>query len=241
MVNTFLVYPNFTKSARTLDDKRLFKQVVEAKQIIECILAKRQGKEVGFANHPAVIQWERHLNCLKYYYNCHLRQVLRKAKWNTSMKFYKINNSKIRIPWFVKCPHFYYSHRASLLRKDPIFYSQKYFLVPDAYHDVGYFWPSHHTLSKRKEIQNNLNKFKRKLSKLLTNFIQNDKMAGIVLSFLRGEEYFAHEIDLSEICYEKQTFLLCSATLKSGKRKNETCGAKVSTRDEQTCKRHRLT
>jgi hypothetical protein len=39
MVNTFLPFSNFQKCAEVLDDKRLYKQIVECKQILNTILA----------------------------------------------------------------------------------------------------------------------------------------------------------------------------------------------------------
>ncbi len=48
------------------------------------------------------------------------------------------------MPWFVTCKTLNYSHRASLLRKYPEYYSQ-YFKVPADYMRHSYVWPKHLT------------------------------------------------------------------------------------------------
>ena len=50
-VQTFLPYPDFERSARTLDPKRLGKQRVETIQVVRALT--RPG--YGWANHPAVL------------------------------------------------------------------------------------------------------------------------------------------------------------------------------------------
>jgi len=80
-MQTFLPYENFEESARALDDRRLGKQRVEAKQIIDIIREKRRRQNdhanacawnpktptwevwkeshtIGWENHPAVRMWE---------------------------------------------------------------------------------------------------------------------------------------------------------------------------------------
>ena len=52
-MQTFLPYPDFERSARTLDPKRLGKQRVETIQVVRALT--RPG--YGWANHPAVLMW----------------------------------------------------------------------------------------------------------------------------------------------------------------------------------------
>lgn len=64
-MNTFLPFDDFRKSAKCLDKKRCFKQVVETYQILNIL----DGKSVGWKNHPAVRMWVGYRDCLQYYYN----------------------------------------------------------------------------------------------------------------------------------------------------------------------------
>lgn len=54
MVQTFLPYADFERSARALDRKRLGKQRVETIQVVRALT--RPG--YGWANHPAVLMWK---------------------------------------------------------------------------------------------------------------------------------------------------------------------------------------
>ena len=139
MVNTFLIASDFNVSAKLLDNKRLFKQCVEAKQIINILTDINQTKK-GFKSHPAVKQWTGYTNSLKNYYNCHLKEVLSRGHWKTQMQYYDINGL-IENPWFVSCSQFLYSHMASLYRKNPEYYS--FLVFPSEYREHGYMWPSH--------------------------------------------------------------------------------------------------
>ena len=65
---TFLTYPDFRKSAQTLDKRRCFSQVREAKQIRNV----REGKSKGYKNHPAVLMLKGFEKELKHYYNIFL-------------------------------------------------------------------------------------------------------------------------------------------------------------------------
>ena len=54
-MQTFLPYTDFIKSAKCLDYKRLGKQRVEAKQILNILLG--ETTKAGWTNHPAVLMW----------------------------------------------------------------------------------------------------------------------------------------------------------------------------------------
>ena len=66
-MQTFLPYADFSKTAKCLDYKRLGKQRVEAKQILNILLDRTETK--GWRNHPAVLMWVGYENALKIYYN----------------------------------------------------------------------------------------------------------------------------------------------------------------------------
>lgn len=52
-MQTFLISPNFSDTAKVLDNQRLNKQIIEARQIFQVV----SGKSKGWASHPAVKQW----------------------------------------------------------------------------------------------------------------------------------------------------------------------------------------
>lgn len=52
-MQSFLPYPDFARSARVLDDRRLGKQRVEALQIYRALTREKYG----WRNHPAVLMW----------------------------------------------------------------------------------------------------------------------------------------------------------------------------------------
>lgn len=149
MVNTFLVHPDFAVSASKLSDRHIFKQLVEAKQIIECLEAGERGEKKGFSNHPATNQWRGYIPCLKSYFNVHLREVEKrnadkkekegKVKWNHQFKLYEIPEV-YDVPEFVGDLRYIYSHRAILSIKDVESYGSLEF--PEEYRYKGYYWPS---------------------------------------------------------------------------------------------------
>lgn len=55
------------------------------------------------------------------------------------------------MPWWFGWDRVHQSHRASLLRKDPVFYGNKgiSFQVEKFYMERGYLWPSYHDPSVR--------------------------------------------------------------------------------------------
>lgn len=150
MVNTFLVCRDFAESARQLDTRRLNKQITETGQAITTIQllkeeSKEEGKEkkmIGFSRHPAVLQWKDHLDALKHYFNVHRLEALERGIKITAPAYtLSCSVEDIVIPWFVNCPHFWYSHCAALFLKEK--WTYKYTLVfPDIYLSHGYFWPS---------------------------------------------------------------------------------------------------
>ena len=136
MVNTFLLDADFAVSASYLDDSRLWKQILEATQIINSISG---GK--GWKNHPAVLMWAGFIPALKEYINAHLEEWKYRGKNNNSVNVYVIEEPII-YPWWLFTDQLYYSHRASLLRKNPEYYAELRAHIPETYLTRGYFWPS---------------------------------------------------------------------------------------------------
>jgi len=57
-MQTFLPYTDFIQSAKCLDYRRLGKQRLEAKTILNILL--NETTKAGWRNHPAVLMWSSH-------------------------------------------------------------------------------------------------------------------------------------------------------------------------------------
>jgi len=137
-MQTFLPYADFKKTAECLDIARLGKQRVEAKQIINVIMQIKMGKdpsEVAWGNHPIIYLWYDYLPALIDYYNCIVKEWIRRG--------YKNNMPLIGCPSIIKYPSwlgrkdFHDAHKSNLLRKDKEFYGKYNWDVPD---DLPYKW-----------------------------------------------------------------------------------------------------
>lgn len=141
-MQTFLPYPDFDLTATTLDDKRLFKQVVETRQILACLgcdVFRNDGEPFstkGFVNHPAKKMWEGYSNALKLYHNVLLRECFSR-KFNTQIKYLTIHGI-VFFPKWMGDERFHTSHRSNLLRKSD-HYKQFGWSEPD---NLPYFWPT---------------------------------------------------------------------------------------------------
>ena len=133
-MQTFLPYADFIKSAKCLDYKRLGKQRVEAKQLIDLLEGKTDN---NWKNHPAYKMWEGYTNTLKFYYNIILTEWIN-IGYNNNMKHYMMDNSKDMKfpPWFGR-QDFHDAHKSNLLRKDKEFYGKYNWDVPD---NLPYKW-----------------------------------------------------------------------------------------------------
>lgn len=146
MVNTFIVSSDLAASAACLDNKRLWKQVLEADQIIKSLETSRDSKAPGgWSNHPAVKMWSGHVSLLKHYYNIHIDEWAKRGGRNNSKVKYTINE-QLTYPWWWYVESVYYAYRANLLRKDPHHYCQVFTQfnasIPQEYIGKGYFWPT---------------------------------------------------------------------------------------------------
>ena len=149
-MQTFLPYSDFTKSAETLDKKRCWKQVVEAKQIIDVLELKQKvqiatygyasiDKTIPWSNHPAVKMWVGYTNTLKHYFNIFLEVCIEKHNINTKYIYLEStfswpNNENCtdlwvdryqpyyNLPWWLGNEDFHRAMRARLIEKDREFY-----------------------------------------------------------------------------------------------------------------------
>ena len=145
-MQTFLPYASFQRSAAVLDKKRCWKQVVEAKQIINVL----EGTSTAWQNHPAVKMWEGNLIALKWYFNCFLWECKVKRGINTKYEEYPVSIwdvQKESVWWFGK-EEFHRAMRARLIEKDEAFYLP---LFPNdkGFNDGKYLWPDMKTKTFR--------------------------------------------------------------------------------------------
>jgi hypothetical protein len=139
-MQTFLPYKGFKKTAKVLDDKRLFKQLVEARQIINIITTgktKSGRKYRGFTNHPVRFMWEGYPNSLKEYANEILIEIRERGKVKTSMR--PLRFDQVTHPNWLGNRKFHSSHKAALLKKDFSHYKKFNWKEKPK---IAYIWPT---------------------------------------------------------------------------------------------------
>lgn len=163
-MQTFLPERSFEQCAQVLDQKRLVKQLLEARQIFGIIVADDPTKK-GWVNHPAVKQWRGYIPllyqyCFAIYTEMGVRGYNGETNWgaiNDSWNQYvfKGGDPTMRLPiwWDEREPNVEYkrrvviTHKKRLWEKEPVFYKQ--YRKWQAYGDLvcctgcQYFWPTH--------------------------------------------------------------------------------------------------
>lgn len=129
-MQTFLPYSNFKVSASILDFKRLGKQRVEAKQILNAI-----ENNTGWRNHPIVRMWRNYTTALKLYHNTMIIEWIKRGYNNMPLLHFK--EKDLVMPEWLGRQEFHSAHRAALLYKDFEFYS-KYNWGEEA--KIEYIW-----------------------------------------------------------------------------------------------------
>lgn len=148
-MQTFLPYPEFDRTARVLDDRRLGKQRVEVLQILRALTRERYG----WKNHPAVLMWAGYEEALGAYGLTVCRQWSKRGRADTcdpkiraELKDLGITEPRSQaelaaaggLPSWLGDEALHRSHRAALLRKDPEWYGERFADAPD---DADYVWP----------------------------------------------------------------------------------------------------
>ena len=135
-MQTFLPYPDFELSVKSLDSRRLIKQVLEVQQIIT-IITNKQG---AWKNHPAVLMWKDHVPCLALYGLIAAKEYTRRyGKIHACVANIKpYATYKPKMPWWLGDTRLHRSHRANLLRKDRLFYRR---YNKGCRPDEPYWWP----------------------------------------------------------------------------------------------------
>lgn len=121
-MQTFLPYVNFAESAKCLDYRRLGKQRVEAKQILDVLT----GKTTAWQNHPCVKAWRGYEYSLSIYYSIILGEWERRGYKNNMKypaKFIEAYRLNCKNPYWLT-EEFCSKHRATLLYKNYEHYSQ---------------------------------------------------------------------------------------------------------------------
>jgi len=140
-MQTFLPVPSFTATAKILDKKRLFKQLVESRQILACLgvnVKKNDGTpfKAGWKNHPCCKMWKGYEIALMKYHNDILVECIERGI-KTKIKPFLISISSVRLPPFIGNKKFHDSHKSNLLRKKKEYYNKYMWSVPD---NIEYVW-----------------------------------------------------------------------------------------------------
>jgi hypothetical protein len=157
MVNTFVTASTPEECASNLDNKRLGKQRVEAKQIIDILESSHLNESKGYSNHPIVAQWRGFTQALKVYYNAIFDEWEARGYKNDKLKRYEIvqdpalshlvtkpNEVVVMFPkWFFN-PIIHLTYKCDLYRKKPEYYGKIFNFTSDEkeYLNKGYIWTS---------------------------------------------------------------------------------------------------
>lgn len=140
-MQTFLPYQSFEESAKVLDRQRLGKQRVEGFQILKSLLLGG-----GWKHHPATKQWASHELSLCQYIFVMCNEWTDRGYEDSIVD--KVGDLLLEHPLPASTPPgwlgyepYHSSHRANLLRKNPVHYGQFGWTEDPA---DPYYWPSHH-------------------------------------------------------------------------------------------------
>ena len=148
LMQTFLPYSSYARSAAVLDDRRLGKQVVECRQIGRALIRR----SAGWTRHPAVLMWDGHLGSLLLYAQAVADQWqhrdhdgMHRAWANTLLdheQFIRDPARDMAPPPWLGDDRLHLSHRAALHRKAPDRYPAAWKQYATSHPD--YFWPTRH-------------------------------------------------------------------------------------------------
>jgi hypothetical protein len=152
IMQTFLPYPDFKRSAEALDRQRLGKQRSEALVLLRIC---RDGKS-RWKNHPIWKMWSKNPEALALYGVVICEEWTRRGYRDTCREKILAANREMGgaelpelwrryesreegfLPSWFGSEEFHASHRSNLLRKDPGHYSAFSWEEPD---DLCYLWP----------------------------------------------------------------------------------------------------
>jgi hypothetical protein len=144
-MQTFLPYPQFDRSARVLDDRRLGKQRVETLQILRAL----HLDDYGWRHHPAVAMWRGFRCALVAYGEAMVSEWLRRGyRDHVGPQLAEFCaepapsqgalSARGRVPPWLGWAAFHRAHQSALVRRYPAHYRRYFPHVPD---DLPYEWP----------------------------------------------------------------------------------------------------
>ena len=137
-MQTFLPYDDFAKTARVLDYRRLGKQRIETKQLLNALL----GRTKGWANHPAARMWRGYEGMLCLYGICMCKEWRSRGYKDAQLPILRDEYlplfDVVERPVWLGLPQVHASHRAALLYKAPEHYHQFGWTESP---ELNYYWP----------------------------------------------------------------------------------------------------
>lgn len=139
-MQTFLPYKSFESSARVLDQQRLGKQRVETMQIMTALV-----RGTGWIHHPATKMWRGYEFALMSYQEAICNEWTRRGHKDTCLEktreiFMELPAERRlpKVPAWLGLKKIHSIHRANLLRKSPVHYTQFHWPEKAA---EGYWYP----------------------------------------------------------------------------------------------------
>lgn len=141
----FLPYEDFKKSVRVLDNKRLWKQILECKQILNAL---RSGVKSRLTAHPGVKCWSGYEDLLTCYFNEALFEWKHRG-YKSSLDDLSKEDGYIPSgrdqyildnPGWLGDPYYHRAMRSRLLSKNPDYY-RKFFMDDKGYNSGQYWYP----------------------------------------------------------------------------------------------------
>lgn len=173
-MQTFITSHNFDECAKSLDSKRLNKQLLEGRQLFKILTYNETG---AWSNHPAALMWKGYERMFYKYlcairHECDLRGIKTDKNWAAiqemynSVSFQHNTSPNVLTPWWMQDPEMLLrviqTHRANLYRKDSEYYYD-YAINYKMYQDMLnkliccekclYCWPSH--IAKQRQEKDN--------------------------------------------------------------------------------------
>ena len=147
-MQTFLPFPEFARSVRVLDYRRLGKQRVEAFQILNALFDTSHG----WRHHPAVKMWRGYEVALAVYLNACIDEWELRGYRNTMERMLDglTDQRDVDVPPWLGDPAFHRSHQSNLLRKDEAHYRPHFPRVPS---NLPYIWPIEDSMTTKPVFQ----------------------------------------------------------------------------------------
>jgi len=136
-MQTFLPYADYKQTAQCLDYRRLGKQRIECKQILNAL----SGNSKGWTNHPATLMWTGYEYELCRYATDICQEWIARGYKDQQLAWFAqetASHPPTGKPSWLGDMNFHIAHRSNLLRKDFVFYNKYNWNVPN---DMEYVWP----------------------------------------------------------------------------------------------------